>query len=111
MYNAQPIDRGTLVECSVIGCLNMMDDGVADYKVIACPTSHVRTYDTIDDIDPVFLRVAENFFQHYKELDDKHVTTDGWIRRQDTYDIINESIKAFNDVKSRRLEHLHFDIL
>ncbi len=110
VYNAQPIDRGSLVECSVIGCLDMYDNGVADYKVLACPTSHVRDYDTVDDVDQVFLRVAENFFQHYKELDDKHVTTAGWVRRQETYDIINKSAKAFEDVKNRQQEHLHFDI-
>ena len=110
VYNAIPIDRGTLVECNVIGCLDMYDNGVADYKVLACPTSHVKQYDTIDDVDPVFLRVAENFFQHYKELDDKHVTTAGWIRRQDTYDIINESSKTFDDIKNHQQEHLHFDI-
>lgn len=110
VYNATAIDRGTLVECNVIGCLNMKDDGVPDYKVVVCPTSHVRSYDTIDDLDPVFLRVAENFFQHYKDLDDKYVTTDGWLRREDTYNIIRESIKAFDDVKNHHPEHLHFDI-
>ena len=97
VYNAQPVDRGVLVECNVIGCLDMYDNGVADYKVLACPTSHVKEYYTIDDVDPVFLRVAENFFQHYKELDDKHVSTSGWVRREETYDIINDSIINFKN--------------
>lgn len=91
IYNATPIDRGTLVECKVIGCLDMQDDGVNDYKVLACPVSHVKDYVRIDDVDPVWLTVAENFFQHYKELDGKRVTTNGWLRREVTYDIINQS--------------------
>ena len=91
IYNATPIDRGTLVECKVIGCLDMQDDGVNDYKVLACPVSHVKDYIRIDDVDQVWLTVAENFFQHYKELNGKRVTTNGWIRREATYDIINRS--------------------
>lgn len=109
VYNAIPIARGTLVECNVIGCLNMTDDGDPDYKILACPVSHVKQYDTIDDVDPVFLTVAENFFQHYKDLDDKQVVTSGWLRRQETYDIIARSNEAF-DTKNRQQEHLHFDI-
>jgi inorganic pyrophosphatase len=91
IYNATPISRGSLVECKVIGCLDMQDDGVNDYKVLACPVSHVKDYVRIDDVDPVWLTVAENFFQHYKELDGKKVTTNGWLRREVTYDIINQS--------------------
>lgn len=109
VYNAIPIERGTLVECNVIGCLNMTDGGDPDYKILACPISHVKQYDTIDDVDPVFLTVAENFFQHYKDLDDKHVETDGWLRRQETYDIIVRSSEAY-DLKNHHQEHQHFDI-
>lgn len=93
IYNATPIDRGTLVECKVIGCLDMTDAGEKDYKLLACPISHVRQYERIDDVDPLFLDVAENFFTHYKEIEGKTVKTHGWLRRDDTYDIINESIK------------------
>ena len=100
IYNATPIDRGTLVECNVIGCLDMDDDGVKDYKVLVCPTSHVKDYARLDDVDPVFLTVAENFFQHYKELNNKRVTTHGWLRREDTYDIINQSVKFNQAAKS-----------
>lgn len=111
IYNATPIDKGTLVECKVIGCLNMKDDGVPDYKILACPTSHVKEYITLDDIDPVFLTVAENFFQHYKELNDQTVHTEGWLRREETYSIIKDAVSACEDVKNRQLEHLHSDIL
>ena len=111
IYNATPIDRATLVECKVIGCLDMSDDGVPDYKVLACPTSHVKEYITLDDIDPVFLTVAENFFQHYKELNNKNVSTNGWLRREDTYDIIVSATEEAEKVKNHQLELLHSDIL
>jgi len=111
IYNATPIDKGSLVECKVIGCLNMLDDGVPDYKVLACPTSHVKEYVTLDDVDPVFLTVAENFFQHYKELNNQTVTTHGWMRREQTYKVIEEAATIAEGVKNRQLKHLHSDIL
>jgi len=103
VYNATPIDRGTLVECNVIGCLDMDDNGEKDYKLLGCPVSHVRQYESIDDVDPLFLDVAENFFRHYKEIEGKKVTTNGWLRRDATYKIILESIK------NHHLEHQRSD--
>lgn len=104
IYNATPIDRGTLVECTVMGCLDMDDDGSKDYKLLGCPISHVKNYETLDCIDPLFLDVAENFFMHYKEIEGKQVKTNGWLRRQPTYDIIREAI-----ARNRLPKHRHFD--
>lgn len=91
IYNCTPIARGTMVECKVLGCLDMQDADVNDYKILACPVSHVKDYNRLDDVDQTWLTVAENFFQHYKELDGKKVSTHGWLRREASYDIINQS--------------------
>lgn len=79
VFNAVPIERGTLVECRPVGVLDMTDDGKKDYKVLMTPTSHIKQYTSLDDIDPVFLRVTKNFFQHYKDLDNKHVVVGDWL--------------------------------
>ena len=76
VYNRIPIDRGTVVECSVIGVLDMEDEGSTvglhkDYKILGVPTSHVRDYESLSDIDPMFLNIAKNFFLHYKDLNNK----------------------------------------
>ena len=92
VYNAVPIDRGTVVPCTVLGCLHMIDDGAADYKVIGCPTSHVKNYKSLEDIDPLFLDVTENFFRRYKEIEGKDVAIGGWLRKNHTYEIIKQSI-------------------
>ena len=34
IYNAVPIQTGTLVECRVIGVLDMEDDGFKDFKIL-----------------------------------------------------------------------------
>ena len=91
VYNAMPIDRGTVVPCTVIGCLHMVDDDEADYKVIGCPTSHVKQYKSLSDIDPLFLDVTENFFKRYKEIEGKDVSIGGWLKRNHTYEIIRQS--------------------
>lgn len=92
VYNAIPVQRGTVVPCTVIGCLHMIDGGEQDYKVIGCPTSHVKKYKTLKDIDPLFLDVAENFFKRYKEIEGKHVSIGGWLKKNHTYEIIKQSI-------------------
>ena len=78
IYNATPIERGTIVECKVLGVLDMVDEGQKDYKIIGVPTSHVRKYETMQDLDPLFLKVCKNFFVHYKDLNNKHVDVFGW---------------------------------
>lgn len=91
VYNNTPIDRGTVVECNVIGVLDMTDQGLKDYKILAAPVSHVKTYECVfEDIDPMFLKVTKNFFRHYKDLEDKKVKVGRWMDRQVAYDIIRK---------------------
>ena len=92
VYNSTPIDRGTLVECNVIGMLDMEDNAEKDYKILCCPTSHIKEYETLDDVDQLFLKVTKNFFEHYKELNNKEVKIKDWLRRQDAYDVLNAGI-------------------
>jgi len=40
----------------------------------------------------LFLEVVENFFQHYKELEGKKVELKGWIEREETFKIVEESV-------------------
>ena len=44
IYNDTPIQRETLVECNVIGVLDMEDDSGRDWKILGAPTSHIKTY-------------------------------------------------------------------
>lgn len=93
VFNRTPILRGTLVECKVLGSLNMEDDGVKDYKILAVPTCHYREYDSLADIDDLFLDVTKNFFEHYKDLDSKKVTVGKWHGKQRAQEIVrNDTI-------------------
>lgn len=93
VYNSTPIDRATLVECKVIGVLDMEDDGEKDYKILGVPTSHVRRHYNLKSIDPMFLKIASNFFAHYKDLSKKQVKVFDWHEKDHAQKIINEAIQ------------------
>jgi inorganic pyrophosphatase len=78
IYNSMPIMTGTVVKARVLGLLDMTDDGKKDYKLIGVPLFNPNHYRDISDLDPVFLKVTRNFFQHYKSLEDKEVQIDNW---------------------------------
>ena len=96
VFNAIPIDRGTVVETKVIGVLDMEDEHegemVKDYKVLGVPISHIRSYDSLDDIDQLFLKVCKNFFAHYKDLNDKKVSIGEWQDTKSAVEIIKSSL-------------------
>ena len=97
VYNRIPIERGVVVECKVVGILDMEDEGSTvglhkDYKVLGVPTSHVRDYNSLSDIDPMFLQISKNFFLHYKELNNKEVKVFDWHEKEKAFSIIQDSI-------------------
>jgi inorganic pyrophosphatase len=104
VYNGTPIERGTVVECEVIGVLDMEDEGSTvgmhkDYKILGAPVSHIRKYKSLKDIDSLFLDISKNFFLHYKDLNNKNVIVKDWHDKETAWDIINESVEKFNSNK------------
>lgn len=95
IYNDTPIDRGTLVECNVIGVLDMKDSGGRDWKILGTPTSHVRNYRSLKDIDPMFIKIASYFFKHYKDLNNSYVEVGDWYGKQKAHEIIKQCYKRF----------------
>jgi inorganic pyrophosphatase len=90
VYNSTPIERGTVVQCKIIGVLDMTDEGDKDYKLLGVPTSHVRRYNTLKNIDPLFLDISKNFFLHYKDLNDKQVEVYDWHEKDFAYNILQK---------------------
>jgi inorganic pyrophosphatase len=94
VYNATPIERGTVVECKVIGVLDMDDDNEKDYKILGVPTSHVRNFNSMRRIDSLFLDISKNFFAHYKDLNNKKVEVHEWHEKEKAYEILKKGIKV-----------------
>ncbi len=93
VYNS-PLERGTVVDCKIVGVLDMDDEGQKDYKILGVPTSHIRPYLGIQDIDPLFLQISKNFFQHYKDLNDKTVNIYDWHDKDFAVEIVDKSLKT-----------------
>tara|TARA_A100001391_G_C5047430_1_gene272487 strand:- start:781 stop:1380 length:600 start_codon:yes stop_codon:yes gene_type:complete len=100
IYNDTPIDRGTLVECNIIGALDMTDSGGRDWKILGTPTSHVRNYRSLKDIDPMFMKVASYFFKHYKDLNNSYVEVGDWHSKQKAYEVIKQCCNRFQPQKT-----------
>ena len=85
-----------LVDATVIGNMQMIDNGEKDDKIIAVatkdPTVH---YEDIKELPPHFLAVLRNYCVQYKVLEDKVVLIDEFQDKQTAYAIINESINRY----------------
>ena len=118
VYNSTPIERATVVECQVIGVLDMEDEDhngkmCKDYKILGVPTSHVRDYKNLSDIDPLFLDISRNFFLHYKDLNNKTVKVYNWHGPKKAKKIIKEcsSIEQLNKLYSSLPDDLFEELL
>lgn len=97
----EPIPTGVWLEARVIGVLNFIDDGEADYKIVVVPADDRNTGDAIKSLDDLGVRwkqmVAEHF-SHYKDLKKPGSTlVQGWGDIEDAKKIIAESIKRYLD--------------
>jgi len=95
VYNNIPIQTGALVEVTPIATLDMTDNGAKDYKVVGVPTSHVREYRSLKDLEAHWVSTTLNFFSHYKDLENKLVEVDGWLSKSKTKKIITEAHKRY----------------
>jgi inorganic pyrophosphatase len=95
IWNSMPLMTGTIVQVKVIGALDMEDGGKKDYKLLGVPVFNPNTYNDISDIDSMFLKVTKNFFQHYKELEEKEVVLGDWKDKEFAVELVKESHQAF----------------
>ena len=90
-----------LVEVRPVGILNMVDNDLADQKIVAVPNRNPR-YDevhTMDQIFPHVRREIEHFFAIYKELEGKKTKMLGWGRPMESREVIVKSRKSYLDGK------------
>jgi inorganic pyrophosphatase len=86
-----------LVEATVIGNMQMIDNGEKDDKIIAVAASDpaVNYIKNLTDIPTHFIKVLKNFFEQYKVLQNKVVEIDEFQNGEKAYEVINESITLY----------------
>lgn len=83
VLGGDPLFVGCVAEVRPIGMLNMIDSGEPDAKILAVQTKDPR-FSAIKDIkdveayNPHLLKEVASFFETYKLLQKKAVTTSGW---------------------------------
>jgi len=95
---AQPSFPGCVVEVRTVGLLNMLDQGVADDKILAVGAhnpQHQRIHDC-PDVEPHVLKEIEHFFSVYKELEGKRTEILGWRNADAAHRLIGEAHRNFH---------------
>lgn len=103
IYNSVPLLPLTLVEVRILGALATFDHGKKDYKLIGVPLFNPNNYQDIDDIDPMFLTVAQDFFRIYKKVNRKPnpIKIKGWIHhKQAKQYLLDQVITTHQDLQT-----------
>lgn len=86
-----------LVEATVIGNMQMIDNGERDDKIIAVATNDptVNHITCVEELPKHFIAVLKNYFENYKVLENKIVEIDEFQTKEKAYDIIRNDIKNY----------------
>lgn len=87
-----------LVEATVIGNMQMIDNGEKDDKIIAVATKDptVNHFAHVNDLPKHFIAVLKNYFENYKVLENKVVEIDEFQDKNAAYGIINKAINFYS---------------
>jgi len=90
----------TLVKCSPIGILNMIDDGWNDQKIIAvCDNDlHYSSFTDINQLPPHLFAEIRHFYEVYKALEHKDTVVQEIEGKERAIEVINESIENYKKV-------------
>ncbi len=91
---------GCIIPARVLGYLDMVDNGLLDYKLIAVVDvdPKFKEINDLDDLDEITLKEIKNFFENYKSLDDIEVNVGSFHKKDEALKIIEECKKRYNEV-------------
>jgi inorganic pyrophosphatase len=86
-----------LVQATVIGNMQMIDNGEKDDKIIAVATKDpgVNHFTDVNELPQHFKAVLKNYFENYKVLENKIVEIDEFQNKDAAYNVINEAITLY----------------
>lgn len=101
----EPTFPGCVIEARPIGLFKMLDQGVADDKVLAVPATDpiFEDYRDIKDIPRHFLKEVAHFFEVYKDLEGKRTKPVGWEGADVAKAEINRAMGMYREKHSRGL--------
>jgi inorganic pyrophosphatase len=97
IFNHDPIDRGSLVRCRVLGILDFVDNDEIDYKIIAVPYwSPKSKYPRLNSIEPEHLKIFKQFFKIYKIDRANSVKVGEWKNGRKALRTVTEAHQRWN---------------
>ncbi len=86
-----------LVEATIIGNMQMIDNGEKDDKIIAVAAKDpgVNFYSDVNELPKHFIAVLRNYFEQYKVLENKKVEIDEFQDKAAAYHVIEEAIEFY----------------
>jgi inorganic pyrophosphatase len=96
---SQAIQPLCLVEATVIGNMQMIDQGTQDDKIIAVAAKDpsVNHITNMKELPQHFLLELKNFFEQYKVLENKKVEIDNFQDKEAALKIIEAAIRYYNE--------------
>lgn len=104
VLSSEVLDPLVLVRCYPIGVVKMIDNDEVDEKIIAIPFGDpsYNSFTDITDLPSHILTEIRHFFKVYKELENKETSILDVLGRQEAIKIIDDSIKAYNELYINR---------
>ena len=98
-----PTTPGCIVDIRILGTMRMIDDGEIDTKLIGVVAHDPRFEQilTIQDVPPHFINEIEDFFNNYKNLQNKKVVING----------IGDIEEAKNEITACRKRYFKYEDL
>lgn len=91
----------SIMRARPVGYLRMIDQGEADDKIIAVHADdpEMTEVHSIEDLAPHTLKEIQNFFEIYKNLENKKVLVEGFFSREEAIVVINQAIDDYLEKK------------
>lgn len=92
----------SIMRARPIGYMRMVDQGEADDKVIAVHADdpEMAYIKSIHDLAPHTLKEIQNFFEIYKNLENKTVEVKGFYDKNEAYQVILEAQALYQSLKA-----------
>jgi inorganic pyrophosphatase len=96
---SQSIQPLCLVEATVIGNMQMIDQGERDDKIIAVASNDpmVKHIKDVSEMPEHFFNELKHYFEEYKVLENKVVEIDKFQNKEEAYKIIEEAIAYYKE--------------
>ena len=95
----EPVAPLAIMRAKIIGAMHMLDQGVADDKLIAVHADDPEYvhYNAMKDLPPHRLTEVRRFFEDYKILENKKVVVEDFLDRTAALQILNTAVAFYNE--------------